>query len=235
MTFDRATGAPALDGAGSTLRMRMARLVSPLLLHLALICGVLAASGAWSGVQSAEPITPRNLERLERCAAGAADSLLDALDVNDTICVAVVAHDAGWLLESALVERATARGIAVLRCDRSDARRVDVAITTIGVVYRRIDEGIERVASLSLSAGSAAPIAESGTAGPLRSHRIAAALTDTLAAADTSGLSDAAYPYTVGTVISADGGGFWRTIVEPAVVLAASAIVAILLFTVRSQ
>jgi hypothetical protein len=114
-------------------------------------------------------------------------------------------------------------------------RRLDVAITSIGVLYRRIDEGIERTASLAISASAPGPLAESGGVRPLRSLRFAGELADTLALADTAGLADAAYPYTIGTMAQADSGSFWRTIVEPAVVLAASAIVAILLYTVRSQ
>lgn len=213
----------------------MARSLSPLLRTLALIAGMLGAAGVTPARALVNaPLATSNLARLELAAAAAADSLLDRID-GDTLCVAVVEHDARWLLESAIVERAAARGVTVRRCEASDAGRIEVAIITIGVVYRRIDDGLERVATLSLSSSAPSSLAESGTTRPLRALRAAAALADTLAAADTAGLGDAAYPYSIGTVADDSSGGFWRTIVEPAVVLAASAIVAILLFTVRSQ
>jgi hypothetical protein len=132
--------------------------------------------------------------------------------------------------------RRARRGVDVRRCDPSDTRRVDVAIAAIGVVYTVTDDDlIERRAALAISANAPHRMTESGSTGPLRSYRIAAEAVDTLARADTTGLAVATYPYTVGTMSAASSGGFWSKIVEPAVILAASAVVAILLFTVRSQ
>lgn len=224
----------------------MSRTPGPLLLRLIILACVLGGASGSSchleaaGIDGVGPFDGTagragNLERLERAASAAADSLLDAIGARDSLCLAVVPHDAAWLLEQALIERAGARGLGVRRCDRSDARRVDVAIAAIGVLYARIDEGLERVASIRLSSSAPVPLADNGAGGELRTFTTESSVTDTLAVADTTGLAVAAYPYTVGTIIDSDGGGFWSRIVEPAVVLAASAIVAILLFTVRSQ
>lgn len=200
------------------------------------LAGIVAAIGlvALAGASALAPVGS-NLERIERSAAVAADSLLDAVDARDSLCVAVVPHAAAWIVERAIVERAAARGVAISRCDAAEARRLDVAITSVGVVYATAGDVRTRTASVAISASTPIAMAESGPAGALRSIRAVSDLVDTLDAADTAGLADAAYPFTVGIDTAADSGGFWQKIVEPAVVLAASAIVAILLFTVRSQ
>jgi hypothetical protein len=214
----------------------MARPRSTLLRTIGCLAALLAATGLPPAARAAGSLGSGNLEQIEACATATADSLLDALGGSDSVCVAIVPHPAAWLLEQAIVERASARSRSVGRCDAADRRRLDVAITDVGVVYRSTDDdAIERTARMSISASAPAAIAESGATGMLRTVRIERQLVDTIAAADTIGASIAAYPYTVGVVASAGSGSFWQRIVEPAVVLAASAIVAILLFTVRSQ
>ena len=215
---------------------RMPRTIPPLVRLVALAAGLAAGAASTFAAGSFESTPRGNLERLEECAATVADSILSTVGARDSLCLAIVPHDAAWLLERALVERASARGVSVQRCEAADARRLDVAIASIGVVYSVTDDdAIERRAALSISASAPAPITEAGRGAALRTFRVEAELVDTLAHPDTAGLAIASYPFTVGTMPAADSGGFWSKIVEPAVVLAAAAIVAILLFTVRSQ
>lgn len=182
---------------------------------------------------AAAPGASTNLERLEQCAADAADSLLTFAGSRDSLCLSIVAHDAGWVIERAFIERATSRGMAVHRCDDVDARRIDVAIREIGVVYHVTDDDeIAREARLDISAN----IGRTGNAGPgLETRRVSVTRVDTVSADDTLMLADANYRFTDGVAAATPSAGFWKRIVEPAVVLAASAIIVILLFSVRSQ
>src|SRR5687767_14858769 len=63
-------------------------------------------------------VTPSNLERIEQAAAELADSLVLGVSTVDSLCLTVVPHDAAWIVERAIADRATLRGIAIRRCER---------------------------------------------------------------------------------------------------------------------
>ena len=199
---------------------------------IAAVAAACALAIAAPGATAATPGPATNLERLEAAAAALADSLITGIASSDSLCLSLVPHDAAWLVERAIVDRAASRGVSIRRCESFDPRRVDVAITSLGVLYRETDDGaLERVTSMQWSVSAA--VAHLG--GQLARFEYATENVDTVEATDTTSLATSGYPFTSGIAVAHDSGGFWKRIVEPAVILAASAIVVILLFTVRSQ
>jgi hypothetical protein len=119
------------------------------------------------------------------------------------------------------------RGVASILSDS-----LLVAITGLGVEYREVDDQdlLERDVSMEITATLP------GTSAGARSVRAYALhAIDTVNSDRTSLLEASGYSFTKGIGPARAGGGFWKKIVEPAVVLAASAVIVVLLFTVRSQ
>lgn len=174
-----------------------------------------------------------NLERLRDCAIQLADSVLAPYSQGDTICLEVVPHPASWLVEQSVLGRAHERSINVLPCMPERTGRIALAITSIGVQYRLVDDIdlLARECRLDVGASLPAP----GSSGGRTARAFTLAASDTVDADQTSSIEASGYDFARGTVPPQNGGGFWKKIVEPAVILGASAVIAILLFTVRSQ
>ena len=178
---------------------------------------------------------PDNLARLQECARAAADSLLEGFAAGDTLCLSVADHPAAWIVEQAVTAVANARRNVIATCGPGDPRSLSVAITAIGVEYRETEDSdsLERNALLSVSAllpGGSRPGGISGRT----SRTLSSARADTVATDDLGVQEGAGYPFAKGSS-PASSGGFWSKVVEPAIVLGATAVVVILLFTVRSQ
>lgn len=173
-----------------------------------------------------------NLDRIRQCARLLSDSLLQKLDRED-ICVRVVEHPASWVLDQAMVEAASARSVTVLPCQAPFDNESLMAITSVGVQYVELDGSVgRRDVRFGFSASVPVPIADR-TGRQTRSYEIV--LSDTIDLDGTSSLEDSAYPFTIGTSIHKRRSGFWKKIVEPAVVIGTSVVMVVLLFTVRSQ
>ncbi len=174
-----------------------------------------------------------NLERLRECAAAIADSALAHYAAGDTISLELAPHPASWLLESTLLGAARQRGIGVVSSASPSGGRLVMAITSIGVAYGQTDD--DDLLTRECGIGADASFTERGGAGRRMGGSFSAILGDTVEADETSLLEASGYDFTRGALPSTASSGFWKTIVEPAVVLGASVVITILLFTVRSQ
>lgn len=174
-----------------------------------------------------------NLERLQECANAVADSVLRLYSTGDTICLEMAGHPAAWMVEGSVLGRAMQRGIGVLPCPAERAGRVTLAVTSIGVAYRLTDDDDLLARDCRLEVHASLP--GNGSLGGRSAHSFAIASTDTVPSDQTSSLEASGYDFAKGTLPQRSGGGFWKKIIEPAVVLGASAVIVILLFTVRSQ
>jgi hypothetical protein len=224
---------PAVHGADARMKPRAAYLTGIFILLLWLPpLGATAQEG--------------NLDRLEACARALCDSLLDAYPDKEPLCVDIVRHPASWMLEQAMLQSAAAHGIPVTTCDSSSSEALTLAVTAIGMEYHEIDaeDSLARDARIEASAIMPArkfrmPQHGNGTveSGPVgrTSASYAIVRRDTVGADQTPLLEASGYDYARGTLPPRSGGGVWKKIVEPAVVLGAAVVMAILLFTVRSQ
>ncbi|MDB5036367.1 MAG: hypothetical protein JWQ98_3608 [Chlorobi bacterium] len=186
----------------------------------------------WIAVPAGLAAQQDNLDRLRGVASILSDSLLAGYAPNDTICAFVVSHDGAWIMDQAIVSAAELRKLASRRCDGIGNGSTIVAITGLGVEYREVDDQdlLERDVSMEITATLP------GTSAGARSVRAYALhAIDTVNSDRTSLLEASGYSFTKGIGPARAGGGFWKKIVEPAVVLAASAVIVVLLFTVRSQ
>jgi hypothetical protein len=195
------------------------------------LCIVLFVAGALPESASAQR---SNLERLQLCARQLADSLLVPFHGGDSVAVATVEHPAGWLVDGQFLQAAESQGITVLGGDRVPSVRI--AVLDIGVEYRQTDESdrLQRTAALGLNSVVSLPLA--GSSESARTVRdLRTTLVDTIDASQALGLESPGYPFSKGIVTATGSPGFWEKIVEPVVVLGASVVMVILLFTVRSQ
>jgi len=180
---------------------------------------------------------PDNLERLRSCADEVADSVVHLFAPGDTLCVTVAVHPASWLIDQAMLAVAERRGNVVSSCQENGDVGLGFAINAIGIDYLPVDEtdSVERRARLDLAV-SLPPL--KGTNGSIgRSLRsFSATLTDTVATGMLDIMEGSGYDFARGKRPPPPGStGFWSKIVEPAIVLGATAVVVILLFSVRSQ
>ena len=175
----------------------------------------------------------QNLERLRECATAIADSALGSYAAGDTISLEVVPHPASWLLDRSALDAAASRGIGVASSPAERSGKLLMAITHVGVEYRETDDAdlLARHCTLQVDAS----FSEKGASGNRSARSFSASVRDTVPADQTSILEASGYDFARGTLPAGPSGGFWRTIVEPAVVLGASVVITILLFTVRSQ
>lgn len=190
----------------------------------------------FGGTASAQP---GNLERLEECAQVISDSLLNRFPVSTPLCIQVARHPAAWVMEEALVRSATARGMRIAACDsgaQSSAGTVTLAITAIGMEYRAIDpdDSLERDARIEANA-ILSPASSGGASGERSVASYVAVRRDTVGADETTRIEGSGYDFAKGNVPTRSSSGIWKKLVEPAVVLGASVVMVILLFTVRSQ
>jgi hypothetical protein len=178
-----------------------------------------------------------NLQFLQQCARLAGDSLVAGYAVTDTLCLSVATHPAAWLLEEAALSAALDHGIFVRHCAETPDNGISIAVRSLGIAYLPLDEpdSVQRVAHLEVSAALDAP-PESPTEARRRLTRsISVRRADTVSADETSVLEASGYEFARGTMPPRQSSGFWSKIIEPAVILGASAVMVILLFTVRSQ
>lgn len=175
-----------------------------------------------------------NLEQIQQCARTLADSVLMPFADGDSLRLVVVEHPAGWLIDGQFLEAAADRGLRVT--DSPAAPALTVAVTGLGIEYLETEESDRLLRRASLVLNTIVP-AVAGIRGS--SSRIAGmfatALVDTIEASQAVALESPGYPFSKGMVVSTASPGFWGKIVEPVVVLGASVVMVILLFTVRSQ
>jgi|GEM_PF-2353667 len=192
----------------------------------------LALLGLLLGVTRPARAQEDNLARLRECARIIADSVAAELG-GDTICVAVVNHQAGWLLDQSIVLATEERKLPLRLCDSAHPAGATLAITSLGVFYQELDDddAIERLAQFEVSA--TLPRRAGGTGRTVRTYSVG--LRDTVAADATSLIERSGYEFARGSFPPSNGGGFWKKLVEPAVVLGATVIMVVLLFTVRSR
>jgi hypothetical protein len=179
-----------------------------------------------------------NLERLQKCAGLVADSVLAMYSSADTLCMTTIEHPASWLLDQSMLAGVERRNLRLGSCGEGATDRLQLAITAIGIEYHEVDDpdSVERRASISV--GSALPFPTGSSQrlpGARLSRSYSVVLLDTVNAAGTSSLETPGYPYTHGMLVTNNHPGFWGKIVEPAVILGASVVMVILLFSVRSQ
>lgn len=184
---------------------------------------------------------PGNLERLEECARAISDSLLGVYGGSNPLCIEVARHPASWVIEEALVRSAESRGVTIAACDsmsRGAGERITLAITAIGMEYREIDaeDSLARDARIEASAIiQHRPGSSNGAAGERSVAAFVAVRRDTVGADQTFNIEASGYDFAKGNVPQRGSSGVWKKLVEPAVVLGASVVMVILLFTVRSQ
>jgi len=174
-----------------------------------------------------------NLERLRGCAVSVADSVLAPFAEGDTVCLDIAGHPAAWLVEQSVLGRAMERNIGVVPCPSERGVRIGLAVTAIGIDYGPTDDADLLARYCRLDVGASLPIA--GAANSRMVHTFSVIAGDTVEVDQTSSIEASGYDFARGTIPRQAGGGFWKKIIEPAVVLGASAVIAILLFTVRSQ
>jgi hypothetical protein len=180
---------------------------------------------------------PDNLQFLQQCARLAGDSLVAGYHSTDTLCLSVAAHPAAWLLEEGALSSALEHGIVVRHCADATDNGISIAVRSLGIAYLPLDEpdSVQRIAHLELSAILDAPPESRGEGGRRLTRSISVRRSDTVSADGTSLLEASGYEFARGTLPARQSSGFWSKIIEPAVILGASAVMVILLFTVRSQ
>jgi hypothetical protein len=180
---------------------------------------------------------PDNLQFLQQCARQAGDSLIAGYGSTDTLCLSVAAHPAAWLLEEGALSAALDHGIYVRHCAEGADNGISIAVRSLGITYLPLDEpdSVQRIAHLEVSAAlDARPESPTETRRRL-TRSISVDRSDTVSADGTSMLEASGYEFARGTMPPRQSSGFWSKIIEPAVILGASAVMVILLFTVRSQ
>jgi hypothetical protein len=200
-----------------------------------LLSGVFILSLLWVLLPCRLGAQTDNLERLRQSARLLSDSLLATRGIStDTICLNVVRHPASWLLDEGMIASATSRGIPVATCDSGVGDGLTMAITAIGVSYGEIDDDELLARETRLEVTALVPPQWGGANGRVATH-YAIVQRDTVRGDQTSLLEATGYDFVRGTLPSRQGSGFWKKVVEPAVVIGASVVLVILLFTVRSQ
>ena len=179
-----------------------------------------------------------NLERLQNCAEVVGDSLLMSMSNNESqeLCLRVVEHPASWIVDQAMIRKATERGFTVLPCKPPFPNDVLVAITNIGVRYFELDDQdyLRREVKLGLSASLPK---QDGAGSQIQrvTETREIVLKDTIEAIQAPFLESPAYNFTVGEKIHRNKSNFWSKVVEPAVVIGSTVVMVLLLFTTRSQ
>lgn len=204
--------------------------VSALMMPFKVVLAIMLIVAAASALH-AQPAG--NLERLRDCAILLADSVLAPYSKGDTICLEMAPHPASWLVEQSVLGRAHELGLNVLPCAPERNGRIALAITSIGVQYKLVDNIDLLARECRLDVGASLPASRSSGGRIARSFSLASG--DTVDVDQTLSIEASGYDFARGTIPPQSGGGFWKKIVEPAVILGASAVIAILLFTVRSQ
>jgi hypothetical protein len=187
-----------------------------------------------------------NLERLEESSRALCDSLLDSYLTKDPLCVEIVHHPASWIVEQSMLQSAAAHGVAITTCDSNTADALTLAVTAIGMEYHEIEAGDSLARDARIEATALVPTKRfrlppevAASRGSAVSSRASVAITvvrrDTVGADQTSFLESSGYDFAKGTLPPRQSSGVWKKIVEPAVVIGAAVVMAILLFTVRSQ
>ena len=177
-----------------------------------------------------------NLEQLRQSARLISDSLLRSRGSStDTLCLHVVRHPASWLLDEGMIASASERGIPVSGCDSATSDALLLAITGAGVSYAEIDDDEHLARETRLEVSALIPPNWGGTPGGRMATHYAIVRRDTVRADQTSLLEATGYDFVRGTLPPRQSSGFWKKVVEPAVVIGASVVLVILLFTVRSQ
>ena len=194
----------------------------------------------WASILFAEDSSNRqsNLERIQMCADLVGDSLLMSMNNNESrdICVRVVEHPASWIVDQSMIRQAAERGFSVLPCKPPFPGDILVAITNIGVRYVELEDQdyLRREVKLGLSASL--PRQNEAGAGVRRvTETREVVLQDTIEAVQAPFLESPAYDFTVGAKIVRNKSNFWNKVVEPAVVIGATVVMVVLLFTTRSQ
>lgn len=181
---------------------------------------------------------PDNLEQLQSCARNLADSVVRLFDRNDTLCVTIAENPASWIVDQAMLAVAERRGNVIRSCDQREDAAIGLAINAIGIEYLPVDESDSMERRTRLDLNVSLPALEKGTNGTVgRSLRsFSSLLTDTVATDAIAALEASGYEFVHGKRPPPAGStGFWSKVVEPAIVLGATAVVVLLLFTVRSQ
>lgn len=179
-----------------------------------------------------------NLERLTTGVETVGDSLLmsmQGLESNE-ICIRVVEHPADWLVEQGLIRRAEAAGMTVVPCRPPLPNDILVAVTDIGVRYVELEDGdyVRREIKVGLSASLPRP-SETGRRVERVTETRQIVLSDTIETDQAVFLENPAYDFTVGAKVVRNKSDFWGKVVEPAVVVGATIVMVVLLFTTRSQ
>lgn len=175
-----------------------------------------------------------NLERLQLCASMLADSVLSPFDTGDSLRLVVVEHPAGWLVDGRFLESAAEQGLVI--SDSPSAPVLTVALTELGVEYMETGDNDRLARRASMVINTIVPSSGSSSPAPSRSARqFEMAIVDTIDVSQALALESPGYPFSKGISVAAGTPGFWGKIVEPVVVLGASVVMVILLFTVRSQ
>ena len=203
----------------------------------ACLIGFLACLALTTISPPALPAQVDNLEQIRRGASQLVAPLLERYSPGDSLCLRVADHPASWVLEQSALERAEARSLAIYRCQAPAPTGLLLALTEISVFYRLLDDtdSTERRTRVAISASLPGEIADAGRQAPLVSRSHSLELVDTVGTDRLRWLEGSGYDFARGTSIATHTPGFWERIVEPAVILAASAVMVILLFTVRSQ
>lgn len=206
---------------------------APALLVLLLVALTRAAPAAtWAAMPAGT-----NLDRLAACARMVSDSVLARFQPGDTVCLRVADHPASWLIDQAALASAEARGVHIVTCDGVERSEIVIAVTSIGIEYLDLDDDPDGLArSCHVSCGATLAARQAAGAPLVRSAlELTGHTSDTVSSADLLMLEESGYPFTKGARPDPGSGGFWSKVVEPAVILGASAVMVILLFTVRSQ
>lgn len=191
---------------------------------------VLPAQPERSSAAVAPPEAPAsNLQRLMSATRRCVDSALSGRPSTPVLRYSIARGAASFLVEEQLLLRAQEAGITAIATD--SAADVVLAMKEIAVDYTRLpDED-----SCARRAHVACTAIINGTGSTRSTLTTVADLRDTIAADDIATVEAGGYDFTRGTALQQPSRGFWKSVVEPAVVIGASVVMTILFFTVRSQ
>lgn len=188
---------------------------------------------------------PDNVAVVERSAKSAADSLLAHFIPGDSLCLSVVGAPGSWLVEMAILREASARRILVLSSSNCSygVSEAHIAAKKIAVRFSPIDDSDSLVRSAEISIAGAIGLVGAarvrwgeGGDDDSRAQIVVDYQTthvDTIARQDSSTVSGP--PPFNSTIPPRPTSGFWVRIIEPAIVIGATVVATVLLFTVRSK
>ncbi len=192
-----------------------------------------ALTAVQSGIAEEDRVT--NLRAYQQLSAGIGDSLGNALPQGDSLRLLLTIKPEGpaWMVQSGVAQSLQKHGWTVVVAQPA-VYQAELGILDMRVVYGNVRAGglfSAKVVDRSVLLSVAARLVDQRSGVIVVSREFQQALHDTVQVSEIQSLEDSNVPATQGVL---PGEGFFSTLVEPLVLLAAVAVAVYLLFAVRS-